>query len=299
MNISSQGFANQYANSLQTLQGNNLYYMSQIGSGHKFQKPSDAPSDTSMILRVQTSRLQIGQCLKNGAHAEGLANIAAQTIEKMMEVNSDIGAYSVQYSTLNTDGLQGIRGTINGLLEQMIDLANSKQMDTYLFSGDKLMQQPFEVTRDGTQRIIAVNYVGGDGVNAFSIGPSLSLNPLTEAAENKQIKAALDNLLTLRDAFYKEPPDANEVRALGNKVNQDNETTFSDILGTLGAKLTRIDHAEHQNQFINEDLEKISSRYADIDVAEIMVKFQQSQFAYQAALQTGSKVLNLSLLNYL
>ena len=120
MNISSQGFANQYANNLQTLQGNNLYYMNQIGSGHKFQKPSDAPSDTSMILRVQTSRLQIGQCLKNSAYAEGLANIAAQTIEKMMEVNSDIGAYSVQYSTLNMDGLQGIRSTINGLLEQMV-----------------------------------------------------------------------------------------------------------------------------------------------------------------------------------
>lgn len=299
MNISSQGFANQYANNLQTLQGNNLYYMNQIGSGHKFQKPSDAPSDTSMVLRVQTSRLQIGQCLKNGAYAEGLANIAAQTIEKMMEVNSDIGAYSVQYSSLNTDGLQGIRSTINGLLEQMVDLANSKQMDTYLFSGNKLVQPPFNVTRDDRQRITAVNYVGGDEANSFSIGPSLSLNPLTEVAENKQIKTALDNLLALRDAFYGEPPDANVIRTLGNRVNQDNETIFSDILGTLGAKLTRIDHAEHQNQFINEDLEKISSQYADINIADIMVKFQQSQLAYQAALQTGSRVLNLSLLNYL
>ena len=70
-------------------------------------------------------------------------------------------------------------------------------------------------------------------------------------------------------------------------------------MGTLGAKLTRIEHAEQQNQFIQEDLEKISSQYADIDIANIMVKFQQAQFAYQAALQTGSKVLNLSLLNYL
>ena len=109
----------------------------------------------------------------------------------------------------------------------------------------------------------------------------------------------MDNLLALRDAFYKEPPVSDEIRTLGDKVNQDNETIFSDIMGTLGAKLTRIEHAEQQNQFIQEDLEKISSQYADIDIANIMVKFQQSQFAYQAALQTGSKVLNLSLLNYL
>ena len=298
MNISSQGFANQYANNLQILQGNNLLYMNQIGSGHKFQKPSDAPSDTSMVLHVQTSRMQISQCLKNSSYAKGLANITSQTIEKMMEVNSDIGAYSVQYSSLNTEALLGIRSTIDGLFEQMVDLANSKQMDTYLFSGNKLMQQPFNVVRNATtHRIESVTYAGGDASNTFSIGPSLSLNPLTEVTE--QIKTALDNLLALRDAFYKEPPESDEIRTLGDKVNQDNETIFSDIMGTLGAKLTRIEHAEQQNQFIQEDLEKISSRYADINIADVMVKFQQSQFAYQAALQTGSKVLNLSLLNYL
>ena len=300
MNISSQGFANQYANNLQILQGNNLHYMNQIGSGHKFQKPSDAPSDTSMVLHVQTSRMQISQCVKNSSYAKGLANITSQTIEKMMEVNSDIGAYSVQYSSLNTEALKGIRSTIDGLLEQMDDLANSKQMDTYLFGGNKLMQQPFNVVRDGTtHRIESVTYEGGDDANTFSIGPSLSLNPLTEVAENRQIKTALDNLLALRNVFYKEPPESDEIRTLGDKVNQDNETIFSDIMGTLGAKLTRIEHAEQQNQFIQEDLEKISSQYADIDIANIMVKFQQAQFAYQAALQTGSKVLNLSLLNYL
>ena len=247
MNISSQGFANQYANNLQILQGNNMLYMNQIGSGHKFQKPSDAPSDTSMVLHVQTSRMQISQCLKNSAYDKGLANITSQTIEKMMEVNSDIGAYSVQYSSLNTESLLGIRSTIDGLLEQMVDLANSKQMDTYLFAGNKLAQQPFNVVRDGTtHRIESVTYAGGDAANTFSIGPSLSLNPLTEVAENKQIKTALDNLLALRNAFYKEPPESDEIRMLGNKVNQDNETIFSNIMGTLGAKLTRIEHAEQQ-----------------------------------------------------
>ncbi len=300
MNISSQGFANQYINNLQILQTNNLYYMNQTGSGHKFQTPSEAPSDASMVLRAQTSRMQIGQCLKNGAYAQGLANIASQTIEKMMENNSDIGAYSVQYSSLNVDALKNIRSTIDGLLDQMVNLANTKQMDTFLFGGNKLTQEPFKVSRDEvTNRIDKIEYVGGEDVNTFSIGPNLSLNPLTEASENEQIKAALDNLLALRDAFYEEPPDSNKVRILGNSVNQDNETIFADILGSLGAKLTRIEHAEQQNQFINEDLEKISSLYADINVVDVIVKFQQSQFAYQAALQTGSKVLNLSLLNYL
>ncbi|MGX8717151.1 MAG: hypothetical protein ACSW8C_04145 [bacterium] len=300
MNISSQGFANQYSRDLQVLQSNNLKYIECVSTGHQMQKPSDDPSSASALIRVQTHRMEISQCLRNSAYARSLTDISAQTIEKMMEVNTDIGAYSVQYSSLNRDALVGIRSTIDGLLEQMVDLLNTKQMDTYLFGGNKLSEKPFEVTRDpDTQRIVSVQYVGSTTNNTYAISPSIELNSLTDAAENQKMKTALDNLLALRNAFYQEPPDVEDIQALGQTVNQDNQTIFADILGNLGAKLTRIEHAEQQNQYINEDLEKISSQHADVDLADIMVKLQQSQCAYQAALQAGSKVLNLSLLNYL
>ena len=300
MNISSQGFANQYSSNLQTLQGNNLKYIERVSTGHSMQKPSDDPSSASALIRVQAHRMEIAQCSRNSAYARSLTDISAQTIERMMEVNTDIGAYSVQYSSLNHDALLGIRSTIDGLLEQMVDLINTKQMDTYLFGGNKLTEKPFAVTRDpDTQRITSIQYVGSTSNNMYAISPSIELNSLTDAAENQKMKTALDNLLALRDAFYEEPPNLSDIQTLGQTVNQDNQTIFADILGNLGAKLTRIDHAEQQNQFIVEDLEKISSRHADVDMADMIVKLQQSQCAYQAALQAGSKVLNLSLLNYL
>ena len=300
MNISSQGFANQYSHDLQVLQSNNLKYIEHVSTGHRMQKPSDDPSSASALIRVQSHRMEISQCLRNSAYARSLTDISAQTIEKMMEVNTDIGAYSVQYSSLNHDALIGIRSTIDGLLEQMVDLLNTKQMDTYLFGGNKLTEKPFEVTRDvTTQRINSVQYVGSTTNNTYAISPSIELNSLTDAAENQKMKTALDNLLALRNAFYEDPPNVENIQALGQTVNQDNQSIFADILGNLGAKLTRIEHAEQQNQYINEDLEKISSQHADVDMADMIVKLQQSQCAYQAALQAGSKVLNLSLLNYL
>ena len=300
MNISSQGFANQYSRDLQVLQSNNLKYIERVSTGHQMQKPSDDPSSASALIRVQTHRMEISQCLRNSAYARSLTDISAQTIEKMMEVNTNIGAHSVQYSSLNRDALVGIRSTIDGLLEQMVDLLNTKQMDTYLFGGNKLSEKPFEVTRDpDTQRIVSVQYVGSTTNNTYAISPSIELNSLTDASENQKMKTALDNLLALRNAFYEDPPNVENIQALGQTVNQDNQTIFADILGNLGAKLTRIEHAEQQNQYINEDLEKISSQHADVDLADMMVKLQQSQCAYQAALQAGSKVLNLSLLNYL
>lgn len=300
MNISSQGFANRYSRDLQVLQSNNLKYIERVSTGHGMQKPSDDPSSASALIRVQSYRMEISQCLKNSARVRSLTDISAQTIEKMMEVNTDIGTYSVQYSSLNQDALLGIRSTIDGLLNQMIDLVNTKQMDTYLFSGNKLTDKPFEVTRDpDTQYITKIDYIGSMNDNVYLISPGIQLNALTDASENQKIKTALDNLLALRDAFYEDPPNVSNIQSLGQKVNQDNQTIFADILGTLGAKLTRIEHAEQQNQYINEDLEKIASHHADVDLTDMIVKLQQSQCAYQAALQAGSKVLNLSLLNYL
>ncbi len=103
----------------------------------------------------------------------------------------------------------------------------------------------------------------------------------------------------MRNAFFENPPNAEEILEKGKAVIKDNEAIFSDILGNLGAKATRIEHADQQNQFIMADLQKITSQNIDVDLTDMVVKFQQAQHAYQAALQAGSHVLNLSLLNYL
>ena len=300
MNISSRGFANQFNSQLQVLQAQNLQYMTKLGSGHKFQKASEAPTEASSVFRVQSSRMELGQCIKNGTYARSLTDISAQVIEKMMEVNGEVGAYSVEFSELNRDALEGIRSTINGFLEQMVDYANTQQMGTYLFSANAVTEQPFKVIRDEhTQQIKNVQYKGGEANNCFSIGPTVEMNPLTDAQENRQLEDVIKNLIEMRNAFFENPPNSEKILETGKAVIKDNETIFSDILGSLGAKATRIEHADQQNQFIMADLQKITSQNIDVDLTDMVVKFQQAQHAYQAALQAGSHVLNLSLLNYL
>ena len=299
MNISSQGFANRISDTLQMLQSNNLQYIEKISTGRKVQAPSDDPSASSCLLRIQSACMQMNQCLKNCAYSRSLSDISAQTVEKLMDLNSTIGAYSVQFSSLNRDGLQGVRSTINNLLEQVVDLANTQQMGIYIFAGNKPSVKPFEVTRDANGRIATVNYVGGNSDNTISIAPGLSLNPVADASENTQIRVAINRLIELKNAFFADPPDEATVQARGRAVNQFNETIFADLIGTLGAKATRIEYAERQNELIMDDLQKTASSHVDVDLPDMMVRFQQAQCAYQAALQSSSKVLNLSLLNYL
>ncbi len=61
----------------------------------------------------------------------------------------------------------------------------------------------------------------------------------------------------------------------------------------------RIEHANSQNSFLLSDISGLMSENVDVDIAEIIVRLQQTQYAYQAALQTGGRLLNLSLLNYI
>jgi len=48
-----------------------------------------------------------------------------------------------------------------------------------------------------------------------------------------------------------------------------------------------------------DNLEVLISHEADADLAQTLVRLNQTQNAYQAALQSGAKLLNLSLLDYI
>ena len=302
MNISNQGFSTLLMDNIQRLQSNQLKWMTQMGTGQKFQVPSESPDVSSVLLQFQTEKSSLSQFQKNVAHGRSIAEGAYASIERIQTINAELGAYAVKTSGIDASTLPAMKSTINGFLEQAVTEANSKYLDRYLFSGTKLDTAPFSVTRDADGRITAIQYDGSPSTeedNEFFIANGIKINPVTDAIENEKILDILNNFLELNNAFHQEPPDVTAIKAAGDNIIKDNENEIVDLMGSIGSKLSKIESADDQNKFLLHDLEGLTSNYADADLAEVIVRLQQSQYAYQAALHTGGKVLSLSLLNYL
>ena len=80
------------------------------------------------------------------------------------------------------------------------------------------------------------------------------------------------------------------------------EASESDLLITLsgiGAKQTRLEADRVQNESRFEELDRLSATETDADLPSTVVQLTQAQTSYQAALQSGSKILSMSLLDYI
>ena len=78
-----------------------------------------------------------------------------------------------------------------------------------------------------------------------------------------------------------------------------NEDDLLIMLSGLGAVQMRIEVESARNATIYGDLDTEISRQVDVDLAESLVELGRVETAYQAALQSSARIMNLSLFDYL
>ena len=106
----------------------------------------------------------------------------------------------------------------------------------------------------------------------------------------------MNHLVSLRDAL--ETGTGAAVQAARPSL----DTSENDLLITLsgiGAKQTRLEADRTQNESRFQELDRLSASETDVDLPSTVVQLTQAQTAYQAALQSGSKILSMSLLDYI
>ncbi|MFP6901000.1 MAG: flagellin, partial [Opitutales bacterium] len=93
--------------------------------------------------------------------------------------------------------------------------------------------------------------------------------------------------------------DAKTVNSVDLKNLLKDEENIIFHFGDIGAIQTRLDTASSISNRRKASLNGLVSREADADLALTLVSLSEVQNAYTAALQTGGRILGLSLLDFL
>jgi flagellar hook-associated protein 3 FlgL len=182
------------------------------------------------------------------------------------------------------------------MIEEAVQTGNSRLGEDYLFGGTKTDAPPFDATRDASGDITLVTYKGATSAAQIQTSEGTLISPYTDGAVNQQLGDFINNLISLRDALTNQDPAA--VQTAANDLHGSEDNLLVAISG-VGAVQTRLEADDTQNSARFTDLEKLISQDADADLAQTVVRFQQAQTAYQAALQSGAQVMHLSLLDYI
>ena len=304
MRVTFNTFPDTLLGRLQSLGGEQNKALTQLSTGQRISAPSDDAPAMQRILNLRTEKKQNQQYYRNATDGLEVSKVTFSSLDQIKDlvVRSSELAAGVNGVTSEQE-FKAKAAEIDQLIQQGLNVANTKLRGNYLFSGDSNSTKPFvEVMTGG--KITSVTYGGSNSESKIHVGEgeSASITVGSSADENKAIAITLNKLIDLRNAMSSAPSagttKASAVMNLRDDL-ADQEDTILSALSRAGTIQYRLETVQKDLELRYESSEKLISTDADVDFAEATVRLNRSQMAYQAAIQSGAKIQNNSLLDYL
>ncbi|CAM2826397.1 flagellin [Rariglobus hedericola] len=297
MRVPTRSTSENVISQLQKLGTQQAQLQKQVSTNQRIFLPSDDPAAMGRMLSIGNEQSQILQYKRNIDVGTNLAQASYSGLTGLNNLLTRAGELStLGGGVLNLESARAYGSEVNQLLEQAVHLGNTRFGNDYLFAGTALDTAPFTVARDGAGQITAATYAGNLERASIPLSETATIAPRTDGATNEGIRDLINRLVALRDALNVN--DTTTVHAAGVGLEGSTDT----ILGAIsenGAIQLRLDVAKTQQTSRADSLENLASAEADADLAGTMVKLSQTTTSYQAALASASKIMNLSLLDYL
>ncbi len=263
-----------------------------IATQKRIQKPSDGPVGFSRAQRLHEATRQNEVFLKNIDEAEAWMENTSAALEQFYQhvVDARMAATHGSDALADENLRNSLAEQLRGLLEEMVSVANSSYLGKDVFGGTSTkVNKPFVKTD------LDVQYVGDDKTMKRRISKNIVLD--INIPGNKLMETGIfDAMKATIQALEVNDPDAlmealDQMRASEKKVLK--------ISTVYGSKISNLQLIKDRLQTTNENFRKFISQEEDAVLEEEMINLQSEQLAYQAALQATSKIMNLSLLQYM
>lgn len=282
--------------------------MEQLYTECKLNRPSDNPVDTVLDMRYKVSLCTNEQYEKNTDTALSWMNTTHDCMTELNGILQRVQELVISVAKPNPDmAYEAVAAEIDNLIQQALQIGNTTLGDRYIFAGQSDRGgAPF--IYDATTPPPSVSYGGDDYkisivANPGSVNPSLDGVNVTgnELFGNGKF---FDDLIKISEALK----DPSTVGA-ADPVQFLSETALGLLADDLDALLTTQSYVsakvsmyelsksilESVNIRINDNISKVE----DVDIGEASIAFTLAQNCYNAALAVGSKLLPMSLVDFL
>jgi len=284
-----------------------------MSSQKEVNSPKDDPVAMAQILRLDTRISKNKQYIKNIDYSVGVMSTTGSTLNTIEDMLLELKAIAQDHSSSVATSAEraSVANTVESMLAGVVQLANSKYLGKFIFGGANTLsgstsatQTPFVTTTNGSGQITAVtrNTAGIDDLvtrevregtfEAVNIAGSAPFMPNGESATGDIFQALID----LRDNL-----NANDVSALEDDIKTI-EDAISQVVNEESKLATRenaFGEYKMQLQGINIDYKEQKSHLEDVDYAELIIELNTAESVLQTTLQVSSKLLQISLLNFI
>ncbi|WP_106496667.1 flagellar hook-associated protein FlgL [Lentibacillus sp. Marseille-P4043] len=271
-------------------------YFNQLNTGKKITKPSDDPVIAMKGINYRSQVTEVEQYLRNTNEVHTWMDNSDAALDKATKALQRMRELGVKASNDTYDEKQreNIKEEVEQLKEHLIDIANTNVNGKYIFNGTNTNTAPFD--EDG-------EIIGGQNTDPVMI----------EVAKGTKLQANVDvgsvfagDSNTAGDIF-------DDIDTFINALEDDDQAAIEQSLGTidenidnvinsradLGARMNRLDLVENRLGDQEISAKRMMSENEDIDYEKVITQLITQQSVHRAALSTGSKIIQPSLVDFL
>ncbi len=266
----------------------------QISSGKVVNSPSDDPTLNQRLMLIQNQIDQNGAYSDNAQYAQSFLSMQESALTSSVTTLTNIKTMMLSAANDSNPQDQTSYGTQLGqYINQLLDLANTKFGNKYIFGGTQTTDQPFFMNSGGTS--VSANPNGISGSLKVDVGFQISEQYNVTGQEAFNGGQMFNDLINIENKLNSgTAPTQADITTVDNYLNSMISTNAK-----AGAMANRIQLIQSQLSSQTQSLQSTMSNLGDTDVAGAVIKLQQQQTTLNAALQTGAQIIKLSLANYL
>jgi flagellar hook-associated protein 3 FlgL len=289
---------NRINNDLGTLVDRQAKANSDISSGVIYRLPSDAPVELTHALGVRSSLSSTDQMLRNIKYANGWVRATESAMTGIQDRLQRAKGLAIQGAndSQSPESRQAIAFEIKTIIDEVVALGNSQFGGRYLFGGTRTTgyergEAPFVMERDGS-----VKYLGNREALSVDTSPGQTIKMNLDGHEAIMQSGVFDSLTQLYNGLM-------------SNNRADIETAIGDIdfsleyvnrqITVTGAQANTFLNMEAMNEDLKQTGTERLSDIQDVDIIEAINELKASETSYKAALASSSKVMSLSLADYI
>ncbi|MGI6452751.1 MAG: flagellar hook-associated protein FlgL [Syntrophomonadaceae bacterium] len=286
----------------------------QMASAKIINRPSDNPIGTARLLSAQSELRVQEQHQRNMQDAAGWLETTDGALARLNDVLQRIRELAVNgaNASLPKQSMEALADEVNQLAEELVQIGNTSYAGRYIFGGTQTTRMPFAITSTAGEKVTEVSFLNNaadvanlDEIYKFEIDiePGTKINVSsglqsfhTNSKGEKEINAVFDTIMLLRKNL--EEGNSSEVTVRIEEIDGLIDNVLSER-AIVGARSKRVETAQTRITLYNLNLTDLIGRLEDLDYAEATIHFKTQQVVYQAALETGARLIQPNLMDYL
>jgi flagellar hook-associated protein 3 FlgL len=267
-----------------------------VATGRNMNRPSDNPVGLVSALGLRNSLSRLEQYQRNMDMGKIWLDLSSTAIEQAGKVaqQAQAIALNLQDGTQSAEMRSTLANAVGLLLDQAVSLGNTQLAGKYIFAGYNTNTQPFTKAQIGGSDV--VQYNGDSHDFQIQVGPQESL----EIGKNGQglfiDSNFFDSLIRLKEAIENNDPAAMQQEATRLQGVED---FFNAQVSDIGIRQSRILEKQDILKGLKLNFQNQIDDLENADMVQAILEVKERQNAYEVALAASSKIMEVSLLDYL